>query len=161
MLFGIPALLTPEILSVLHAMGHGDELVLADVNFPSASTAAETIEGEAYQLTGVNAATAIKAILEVFPLDAFVAAPALRMEVDGRPDFLAAAQVEVQEMLTDATGGPWELTGVERFLFYERARRAYAVIRTGERRPFGCFILKKGVIADDGALLTPEKAAEG
>jgi L-fucose mutarotase len=85
-------------------------------------------------------------VLSVMSPDSFVDAPASRMEVVGRPGEIPQVQLEVQAEIDAAEGRAWPMAGVERFAFYERAKRAYAVIATGERRFYGCFILKKGVI---------------
>jgi L-fucose mutarotase len=82
-------------------------------------------------------------------LDTFVDTPALRMEVVGKPDELPAIQHEVQSAIDQAEGRNWPMGSVERMAFYERAKKSYAVIATSERRFYGCFILKKGVIAPD------------
>ena len=97
-------------------------------------------------LAGADSPTAVTAILSVFPLDSFVETPALRMAPDGTPDDLPpAVQREVQAVVDADAGRALPLGPVERFAFYDLARRAYAVVATGERRFWGCFVLKKGV----------------
>ena len=98
------------------------------------------------RIDNVTAARAARAVLSVMPLDSFVDAPALRMEVVGKPGEMPAVQREVQAEIDAAEGRPWPMGSIERFAFYERAKQAYAVIVTGERRFYGCFIFKKGVI---------------
>ena len=127
-------------------MGHGDDVVLCDTNFPAHSVARATVLGSLLRLDNVTAARAARAVLSVMPLDSFVDAPASRMEVVGKPGDIPAVQHEVQAEIDAAEGRPWPMGSVERFAFYERAKQAYAVIVTGERRFYGCFIFKKGVI---------------
>ena len=154
MLLNIDNALNAEVLYVLRAMGHGDELVICDTNFPADSVAQQTIHGDLLRMENLNAPQAIKAILSVFPLDAFVDTPVERMEVMGKPKEVLPVAAEVQAVVDAASKvqrgkDSWPLGSVERFEFYERAKKAYAVIVTGERRFYGCFILKKGVIPPD------------
>lgn len=146
MLKSIDPLLNADVLHALRAMGHGDELVLCDTNFPADSVARATVLGRLLRIDNVTAAQAARAVLSVLPLDSFVDAPASRMEIVGRPDEIPDVQREVQAEIDAAEGRSWPMASVERFAFYERARTAYAVIVTGERRFYGCFIFKKGVI---------------
>ncbi|MEX0696081.1 MAG: RbsD/FucU family protein [Dongiaceae bacterium] len=146
MLKNIDSLLNADVLYALRAMGHGDELVVSDTNFPSDSVARDTRLGRLLHITGVSAPEAIRAILSVMPLDSFVDHPALRMEIVGKPKEIPDVQREVQEAVDHAEGKSVPLGAIERMAFYERARKAYCVITTGERRFYGCFILKKGVI---------------
>jgi L-fucose mutarotase len=143
---GIDPLLNADVLHALRAMGHGDEIVLCDTNFPAESVARATVLGRLLHIDNVTAARATRAVLSVMSLDSFVDAPASRMEVVGRPGEIPQVQLEVQAEIDAAEGRAWPMAGVERFAFYERAKRAYAVIATGERRFYGCFILKTGVI---------------
>ncbi|GIT90826.1 hypothetical protein JANAI62_12810 [Jannaschia pagri] len=143
MLKGLDPRLGADVLHALRAMGHGDTLVVADTNFPARSVAAETVVGVPLTMENLTTAEAVEAILSVFPLDTFEGAPVARMEVVDAPDTLAEAQQEVADLL-DGT-----MEGVERFAFYERAKAAYAVIQTGERRFYGCVILRKGVIGPE------------
>ena len=85
-------------------------------------------------------------MLSLYPLDGFVDDAAARMEVVGAPDEVPEVQREVQAEIDAAEGRPWPMIGIERYAFYERAKAAYAVIQTGERRFYGCFALRKGVI---------------
>jgi L-fucose mutarotase len=146
MLKNIDPLLTPELLLVLAEMGHGDDLVLCDANFPAESVAATTTHGSAVRLPGISVPAAARAILSLLPLDDFVDAPVARMAVGDDPQAIAPVQQEVQEAVDAAAGRPLPMQPVERFAFYEAARSAYAVVATGERRFWGCFILKKGVV---------------
>ncbi|ABE37133.1 hypothetical protein DR64_8540 [Paraburkholderia xenovorans LB400] len=146
MLKNLDPLLNADVLYALRAMGHGDELVLCDANFPADSVARATVTGKLLRLDGVDAARAIRAVLSVLPLDTFVDAPALRMEVVGEPHTLPAVQREAQAEVNAAEGRDVPFASIERFAFYERARRAYCVIATGEQRGYGCFVFKKGVL---------------
>jgi L-fucose mutarotase len=146
MLWGIDPLLTADLLYALRRMGHGDEIVIVDTNFPAASTAMSTVIGEPIPLAGVNAERAVEAILSVMPLDTFVPDPACRMEIVGDADTMPPVQREVQQAVDRAASKHVPLLGVERFAFYERAKNAFAIVPTGERRFYGCFIFKKGVV---------------
>lgn len=141
--------LNAEVLYALRAMGHGDTLVIADTNFPSDSIARQTVLGELLRMDNLTCAEAVEAVLSVLPLDTFVEDFAGRMEVVGAPDKIEPVQAEVQAKINAAEGRVREMISIERFDFYDRAREAYAVIQTGERRFYGCFILRKGVIAPD------------
>jgi L-fucose mutarotase len=147
MLKNIDPLLTPELLYVLAAMGHGDDLVVADANFPADSVARRTAYGRVVRLAGVDTPGAVRAILSIYPLDEAVDEPVRRMLVDGSPGEVPPVQREVQAAVDDAEGRPRPMGGVERFAFYDEARAAYAVVATGEPRFWGCILLKKGVVA--------------
>ena len=148
MLIGIDPALSPDVLHALAAMGHGDEIVVADANFPAASVAASTTVGEPLRMD-VPTPRAVEAILSLLPLDTFVPAPVARMAVVDDPHAVPDVQREVDAVL-HRTGAPGTVESVERHAFYERAARAFAVVRTGERRFYGCVILVKGVIGPDG-----------
>lgn len=151
MLKGISPLLNAEVLHALRAMGHGDDLIVADANFPSASIARQTRLGRLLRIDNVGAAEAVAAILSVYPLDTFVDDAAARMQIVDAPDETPPVQQEVQRAIDAAEGRSWPMIGVERYAFYERAKNAYCVIQTGERRFYGCFAFRKGVIPPDGA----------
>ena len=138
--------LTADVVRVLRAMGHGDELVIADANFPADSTARQTVTGKLLRMDNLTAAQAIEAILSVLPLDGFVDHPVARMGITGDEQKVLPIHKEVQATVDKAEGKSLPLGIESRFDFYERANRAYAVIVTGETRFYGCFILKKGVI---------------
>ncbi|APG10763.1 L-fucose mutarotase [Bradyrhizobium elkanii] len=150
MLKGINPLLNADVLYALRAMGHGDRLVVCDTNFPADSIARQTVFGELLRIDNVSTAKAIEAILSVLPLDTFVDDAAIRMEIVGHPQEVPPVQREVQAAIDRAEGHSWPLVGVERHAFYEKAKTAYCVIATGERRFYGCFLFSKGVIAPDG-----------
>ena len=149
MLKTIDPILNADVLYVLKSMGHGDELVIADMNFPADSVARETVFGELLRLDNVTAGRAAKAILSLMPLDSFVEHPARRMEITDRPNEVPPVQAEVQAEIDAAEGRSWPMGSVERFAFYDLAKKAYCVIQTGERRFYGCFVFKKGVIPPD------------
>jgi L-fucose mutarotase len=146
MLKGIDHRLNADVLHTLRAMGHGDTLVIADTNFPSDSIARSTVRGSLLRMDNLTCAEAAQAVLSVLPLDTFVADFAGRMEVVGDPTQIPAVQAEVQAEIDRAEGRPRPMIGIERFAFYDEARKAYAVIQTGERRFYGCFLFRKGVI---------------
>jgi L-fucose mutarotase len=146
MLKGISPLLNSDVLQALRAMGHGDDLIIADTNFPSDSVARLTQSGKLLRIDNVSAATAIAAILSVYPLDSFVDDAAARMEIVGSPNEIPPVQQEVQKVIDAAEGKSWPMISVERYAFYERAKKAYCVIQTGERRFYGCFAFRKGVV---------------
>lgn len=146
MLKTIPPLLGAELLLILAEMGHGDDLVLADRNFPAASTAESTVSGRIVHLSGADAPQATEAILTLLPLDGFVDAPVRRMTAEGDPETVLDVHHAVQAVVDAAEGRPVRMEAVERFAFYAAAREAYAVVQTAEARPYGCFIFRKGVV---------------
>ena len=146
MLKGIDNRLNADVLRVLRAMGHGDVLIVADTNFPSDSVSRATVTGELLRMENLTCAQAMQAILSVLPLDTFVDDFAGRMEVVGNPTEIPPVQQEVQAEIDRAEGRHRPMIGIERFAFYDMARQSYAVIQTGERRFYGCFMLRKGVI---------------
>ena len=149
MLKGIDSRLGADVLYALRAMGHGDVLVVCDTNFPADSIARHTALGELLHMDNLSAAEAVEAILSVLPLDTFVEDFAGRMEVVEKPSDIPAVQREVQRAIDKADGREARMVGIERFAFYDMAREAYAVIQTGERRFYGCFMFRKGVIPPD------------
>ena len=148
MLKGINPLLNADVLQALRAMGHGDDLIIADTNFPSDSVARQTALGRVLRIDA-SAAQVVKAVLSLYPLDTFVDDSAARMEIVGKPDEIPAVQKEVQKEVDQAEGKSWPMIAVERYAFYERAKQAYCVIQTGERRFYGCFAFRKGVVPPD------------
>ena len=147
MLKGINPLLNADVLHVLRAMGHGDDLIIADTNFPSDSVARQTVYGRLLRIDA-PAADVVQAVLSVMPIDTFVNDAAARMEVVDEPETILPVMEEVQSQVS-AMGGPNPKLPIERFSFYDRAKQAYAVIQTGERRFYGCFAFRKGVIGPD------------
>ncbi|MBN3853666.1 ribose ABC transporter [Paraburkholderia sp. Ac-20340] len=146
MLKNLDPLLNPDVLHALAAMGHGDEVVICDANFPADAVARDSVLGRLLRMDGVDSPRAVRAVLSVLPLDGFVDHPALRMEIVGDAHSLPAVQREAQREVDDAEGRVVPFASLERFAFYERARQAYCVITTGEARGYGCFIFKKGVL---------------
>lgn len=161
MLKNLDPLLHADVLHALRAMGHGDEVVICDANFPAESVARATVLGKLLRMDGVDAARAVRAVLSVMPLDTFVEAPAMRMEVVGDPQALPSVQREAQAEVDHAEGRELPFAPIERHAFYARARKAYCVIATGEARGYGCFIFTKGVIlAPDAPLAASARPAE-
>ena len=146
MLKGIDPRLNADVLYVLRAMGHGDVLIIADTNFPSDSVSRATVYGDLLRMENLTAAQAVEAVLSVYPLDTFVDDFAGRMEIVGEPATVPPVQQEVQDAIDAAEGSHRPMVSIERFDFYDLARESYAVIQTGERRFYGCFMLRKGVI---------------
>jgi len=152
MLLNIDPLLDGDILKTLRDMGHGDELVVADTNFPSSAVAYSTVLGRPLKMVGASISDALRAVLSVLPLDGFVPDNAWRMEVVGSPTVMPPVQLEALRQLQAAQGADASFKSIERMDFYERAKKAYAVFITGEQRHYSCFILKKGVVSppDEG-----------
>jgi L-fucose mutarotase len=138
MLKGIDPILNADLLYILRAMGHGDDLVIADGNFPSTTMGKRLV-----RLDGVPGPRLLEAILSVLPLDDFVPEPAVRIEVVGAPDEVPPVCADYAAIL--ARQGV-TLGKMERFAFYDRSKAAFAVVASGESRLYGCLILKKGVI---------------
>ncbi|QPC93481.1 RbsD/FucU family protein [Mesorhizobium sp. INR15] len=149
MLKNISPLLNADVLHALRAMGHGDDLIIADTNFPSDSIARQTRLGKLLRIDNVTAAEAVTAVLSLYPLDTFVDDSAARMEIVDKPNEIPPVQQEVQKAIDKAEGKSWPMMPVERYAFYERAKQAYCVIQTGERRFYGCFAFRKGVVPPD------------
>ncbi|MBV9591883.1 MAG: ribose ABC transporter [Hyphomicrobiales bacterium] len=147
MLKTIDPMLNADVLHALCAMGHGDDLVLCDTNFPAAAVARRSVIGELLRIDNVTAARAARAVLSVLPLDDFVDDPVLRMQVVGKPLEVPDVQAEVQAEIDAVEGRARTMGSIERFAFYDLAAKAYCIVQTGERRFYGCFIFKKGVIA--------------
>ncbi len=141
MLKGLDPILSPDLLQVLRSMGHGDEIVVVDANFP-----ADTMAERLVRLDGLSVTAVADAILSVMPLDDFVPEAAWRMEVVGDPAAEQPIFAEFREILARREGARFTLASLERFAFYERTRAAYAVVATGEGRLYGNIILKKGVV---------------
>jgi L-fucose mutarotase len=145
MLKGIPPILSPELLKVMRQMGHGDELVIGDANFPAASVAANT-PGGLLRADGHNVVPLLEAILKFYPLDVFVERPVAVMAVVPGHDYVPTVWDEYRRVIR-ASGEPFtDFDFVERFAFYERAKKAYAVIATGEKALYANIILKKGIV---------------
>lgn len=141
MLKGLSVLHTPELLYALAAAGHGDEFAFVDNNFPAASHGKRLI-----RLDGASLPDALEACLQLLPLDTFVDHPALRMMQAHAPDEIPPVQQDCQKVIDAAEGRHVELEGISRDAFYERARQAFAIVITGEKRVYGCIVIKKGVV---------------
>lgn len=143
MLRNIDPLLAPDLLHALASMGHGDSIVVCDANFPAHSVAGAR---PLIQLPGSGLAPALAAILSVLPLDTFGDAPVLRMAQAGDAYTLSDAQREAVDTVFSRLEPVPRVGALERFAYYEQARQAYAVVQTGDPRPYGNFILRKGVL---------------
>ncbi|PJI84277.1 L-fucose mutarotase [Yoonia maricola] len=141
MLRNIPPILSPDLLHSLRAMGHGDDIVIADANFPGTA-----LSQRCHRLDGVSATDVLAAVLTVLPLDTFVADPALVMQVVEDADAVPPIVGAFKKIITATADTPASLAKLERFAFYERAKTAFAIVQTGETRLYGNIILKKGVI---------------
>lgn len=139
MLKGLDKLLTGDILKALCDMGHGDELVIADANFPAESVAKRLI-----QVPGIDGVRMAQAVMTVFPLDSYVETPACVMDLTDSDKAKGMPEPVVWPMYAERVGT--KLGKIERFEFYERARKAFLVIQTGEERQYGNLLLTKGVV---------------
>jgi L-fucose mutarotase len=148
MLKNIPSVLSPDLLWCLASMGHGERLVLVDRNFPAHEVAQHTSTKRLIELPGLDIPQATRAILSVMPLDDFSPAPVSRMQVVGDPEKLLPMQGEVHAIARDCEGRDVGMEALERFDFYEAAKRGFCVVRTSEFRPYGCFLFTMGVIFD-------------
>ncbi|MCU6707522.1 fucose isomerase [Paenibacillus sp. J5C_2022] len=141
MLIGIPSILPPELLKVLMEMGHSDEIVLADGNFPAASHAQRIIRCDGHGIPEL-----LDAILQLFPLDQYVERPAGLMAVMPGDKTETPIWEEYADIVRKRAGLSDPFQQIERFAFYERAKKAYAIIATGEGALYANLILKKGVV---------------
>ena len=146
MLKGIDQRLSAEVVHVLMLMGHGDDLVICDVNHPAATIGAETTYGRIIDMAGCNILTATRAILGLMPLDRFVPAPVSRMQVVGDPGKMLPLFSQMQALCSEMDGREIVMLALDRFAFYAGAKQAFCIILTSDSGPYGCFILKKGVI---------------
>jgi L-fucose mutarotase len=143
MLKGIPKIIAPELLKILMEMGHGDELVLADGNFPAAAIAQRIVRAD-----GQNAPELLDALLKFFPLDPYVKNPVALMAVVPGDTVKTPIWDEYQAIVKKYDPQAIEFEYMERFAFYERAKKAYAVLATGESALYANIILKKGVVVE-------------
>ena len=142
MLKGIPSILTPELLKILMEMGHGDTLVIGDGNFPAASIAKNS---QLVRLDGHGVPEILDAILQLFPLDPYVEAPVSLMEVVPGDPVETPIWDEYAAIIEKHEPGT-KIGHIERFQFYEVAKKAYAVVATGEGALYANVILQKGVV---------------
>jgi L-fucose mutarotase len=146
MLKGIDPIINAELIHALMLMGHGDDLVICDINHPAQTIARQTTYGKLIDVSGCGIPQAAEAILKLFPLDTFVDAPVSRMLVVGDPGRDMPIFGAMQAVLDRAHGGPVRMAALERFDFYEAAKKSFAIVRTSDPGPYGCFILRKGVV---------------
>lgn len=140
MLKKIPKNLSPELLKVLMEMGHGDELCIGDGNFP-----AEEMGRKVVRCDGLMVPELLQSILELFPLDTYSKNQVFLMAVADGDDYKPVIWDTYKEILEES-GEPYSIEFVERFAFYEQARKAYCVVSTSEESLYANVILKKGVV---------------
>ncbi len=143
MLKGIPALIPPELLKILMEMGHGDEIVLSDGNFPAAAYAQRLVRCDGHSVPDV-----LDAVLKLFPLDSYVDAPAILMQVVPGDNVETPIWDVYKSIIKKHEPNNNRFENMERFAFYERAKKAYAIVATGEKALYANIILKKGVVVD-------------
>lgn len=143
MLKGIPSILSPELLKVLMEMGHGDEIVLSDGNFPAASHAQRLVRCDGHDVPAF-----LDAILKLFPLDPYVEAPVALMQVVPGDTVETPIWDVYKDIVQKHETKNNKFENIERFAFYERAKKAYAVVATGEKALYANIILKKGVVVE-------------
>lgn len=141
MLKGIPPIISPDLLKILTEMGHGDEIVLADSNFPAVSHAQRLIRADGHSIPDL-----LEAILTLFPLDTYVEQPMTLMAVEQGDDVEPVIWQQYQQIANEKEGKPISIDMIDRFSFYERAKETYAIVATGERALYANVIIKKGVI---------------
>jgi len=158
LLKGLDPLLTADVLYILRSMGHGDKIVICDANFPSYEVSKHTTSQKCIVLTTDSLPDTLKAITSVLPLDYFTTVPIMYMAPQMGLELppLGVEVIEESKMaIQNNSSSDIPITPVERFQFYEESRKTFAVIQTLERRPYGNFILQKGVIGPDGMDLKP------
>lgn len=143
MLIGISKLISPELLKILMEMGHGDEIVLADANFPAASMASKLVRCDGQPIPEL-----LEGILKLFPLDQYVEQPTALMDKVAGDTVPTPIWKQYQTIIEASTAIVEPFEYVERFAFYERAKNAYAIVATGESAQYANIILKKGVIKE-------------
>jgi L-fucose mutarotase len=142
MLKGIPNVISPEFMKVLMEMGHSDEIIIADGNFPAASHAAKNL----IRCDGHSVPEVLDAVLKFFPLDTYVEAPVGLMAVVPGDNVKPIIWDEYREIVNKYEGESVKFEFVERFEFYERAKKAYVIVATSEKALYANIILKKGVV---------------
>jgi len=140
MLKNIPPILGPDLLAILRAMGHGDEIAIVDCNYPAESAGPELV-----RLDGISATDILEAVLTLMPLDDFVDDPAVCMQVVGNAGKREPVMDEFETIIKKHEP-KMGLGSMERFAFYDRVKGAYAIVQSGEARLYGNVLLKKGVI---------------
>jgi len=146
MLKGVAEFLPPDLLWILASMGHADRLLICDRNFSADRVSQRTTTGKLVTLSGVDAPTAVSGILGLMPLDGFVDHPLIHMAPSEDVETLLPVHRDVERVCREIEGRPLSSRPIERFAFYPHAESCYAVVQTGERRPYANFIVQKGVI---------------
>ena len=146
MLKGLPAIISPQLLSVLCAMGHGDEIVLADGNFPAESYKKYA---EVIRCDGHGVPELLKAILKLFPLDSYVQQPVALMDVVKGDTYKPVIWETYKTILAEDGCEAERIEYMERYAFYERTRNAFAVVATGELSQYANIVLKKGIVKSE------------
>jgi L-fucose mutarotase len=141
MLNGVHPLLSPDLLHAMAAMGHGDEIAIVDANFPAANLGPRLIE-----LRGASSPEVLDAVLTLFPLEMEIVPAAYTMEVVGDPGAVPECVADFAVVFTEHQLADCEIGNLGRYAFYDRAKRAFALVRTGELRPYGNILLVKGVV---------------
>lgn len=145
MLKGIPSLLSPELLKIMMEMGHGDELVLGDGNFPAASCAKRLVRADGHRVPAL-----LDAVLRLCPLDPMGGSPVTVMRVDPGDPAVPAIWDEYMDIVRRSEGAQIQMQALERSAFYDRCRNAYAVVATGESALYANVIVRKGIVGPDG-----------
>jgi L-fucose mutarotase len=146
MLRHVDPVISAELLYVLMQMGHGDDLVVCDVNHPAVTIAKQTTYGKLIDLSGCDIPRATQAILSLMPLDTFVEQPVMRMRVVGDPGGTVPIFTKMQATIDACEKRSVTIGAYDRFDFYDAAKKSFAIVRTSDPGPYGCFILRKGVI---------------
>ena len=141
MLKNIPPIISPEMLKVLNEMGHGDEIVIADGNFPAVTNAQRLVRMDGHKVPDV-----LESVLKLFPLDSYVKSAVGLMEVVPGDDVVPKIWEDYRKILNESDEAFKEFEFIERFEFYERAKNAFAVVATSELALYANIILKKGVV---------------
>jgi len=141
MLKHINPILSPDLLHALRQMGHGDEIAIVDANFPAYSQGPRVV-----RLDGIDATRTLDAILSVLPLDEFTPEACWRMQVVGAPDEEMPVFAEFRDIIARREGAHFTLASLERYAFYARTAKCFAVVATSERRLYGNIILKMGIV---------------
>jgi L-fucose mutarotase len=143
---GIDPVLNAELMHALMLMGHGDQLVLCDINHPAETIAKHTTYGRLIDVSGCGLERLAEAVLKLFPLDTFVDTPVKRMQVVGDADGQMPIFAVMQTVIDRTEKRPVQMEALERFAFYEEAKKSFAIARTSDPGPYGCFIFCKGVV---------------
>ncbi|MEY2690052.1 MAG: hypothetical protein RL375_4252 [Pseudomonadota bacterium] len=146
MLKHIPSFIDADLLWILAAMGHGDQLAVVDRNFPAWAIAQQTRSQRLVTLGGMDAPQTVAGLLELLPLDTFVEQPLAWMDPVDAPGRTLPVHADVLAACRAAEGRPVAHRVIPRHDFYAAATRCFAVVQNSESRPYGCFILTKGVV---------------